>query len=163
SRRVLAVVRCQLCPWGDARGRRRNRRPSVRKSSPMSSPVDAMSVSLTISGFTRIFGGDLALVLDAARVADRAGIDQLVLADHVLMGRRTDRSPYGTFPYGPDEPWPEPLTLLAAIAAVTERCRLATGILIVPLRPAVVIAKTAATVDRLSNGRLDLGVGVGWQ
>ena len=79
------------------------------------------------------------------------------------MGPRTDRYPFGTFPYPPEEPWPEPLTLLAAMAAVTERVRLATGILISPLRPAVLLAKTAATLDAVSHGRLDLGVGIGWQ
>ena len=123
----------------------------------------AVRVSLTISGFTRLFDGDLRAVLDAARAAEGAGIDQVTLADHVVMGARTDRYPFGTFPYPPEEPWPEPLTLLAAIAGVTERVRLATGILISPLRPAVLLAKTAATLDAISHGRLDLGVGIGWQ
>ncbi|HEX5613631.1 MAG TPA: TIGR03619 family F420-dependent LLM class oxidoreductase [Acidimicrobiia bacterium] len=122
-----------------------------------------LEVSLTISGFTRLFDGDLRAVLDVARGADDAGVHQLVLADHVVMGTRTDRYPYGRFPYGPEEPWPEPLTLLAAFAAVTTRARLGTGILISPLRPAVLLAKAAATLDQLCDGRLDLGVGVGWQ
>lgn len=122
-----------------------------------------MQVSITISGLTRLFGGDLAAVLDAARVADDAGIDQLVLPDHVVMGPRVDRYPFGKFPYGPEEPWVEPLTMLAAMAAATQRVRLATGVLITPLRPAVLLAKTAATLDVLSGGRLDLGVGTGWQ
>jgi probable F420-dependent oxidoreductase len=120
-------------------------------------------VSITVSGFSRIFANDLRAVLDAARAADAAGIDQVVLPDHVVMGPRTDRYPFGTFPYPPVEPWPEPLTLLAAMAGVTERVRLATGILISPLRPAVLLAKTAATLDAVSGGRLDLGVGLGWQ
>jgi probable F420-dependent oxidoreductase len=120
-------------------------------------------VSITVSGYSRIFANELRAVLDAARAADAAGIDQLVLPDHVVMGPRTDRYPFGTFPYPPAEPWPEPLTLLAAMAGVTERVRLATGILISPLRPAVLLAKTAATLDAVSGGRLDLGVGLGWQ
>jgi probable F420-dependent oxidoreductase len=103
-------------------------------------------------------------VLDAARAADDSGIDQLVLPDHVVMGTRLDRYPFGPkFPYGPEEPWLEPLTTLAAVAAVTQRIRLATGVLIAPLRPAVLVAKTAATLDVLSRGRVDLGVGTGWQ
>jgi probable F420-dependent oxidoreductase len=122
-----------------------------------------VQVSITISGLTRLFGGDLAAMLDAVRVADDAGIDQLVLPDHVVMGPRLDRYPFGKFPYGPEEPWIEPLTMLAAMAAVTRRVRLATGVLITPLRPAVLLAKTAATLDVLSDGRLDLGVGTGWQ
>ena len=73
-----------------------------------------MRVSVTISGFSRLFDNDLARVLDAARAIDDAGAHQLVLADHVVMGDRLDRYPFGTFPYGPEEPWPEPITLLAS-------------------------------------------------
>ena len=120
-------------------------------------------VSVTISGLSRLFGGDLAAVLDAARAADEAGVDQLVLTDHLAIGSRTDRYPFGTFPYPPEEPWLEPLTTLAAVAGATERVRLGTGVLVAPLRPALLLAKTAATLDVLSRGRLDLGVGTGWQ
>ena len=122
-----------------------------------------MQVSVTISGFTRLFDNDLSKVLDTARVIDDSGAHQLVLADHVVMGPRTDRYPFGTFPYGAEEPWPEPITLLAAVAAVTARVRLGTGILITPLRPAALLAKTIATLDQISGGRVDLGVGTGWQ
>ena len=102
-------------------------------------------------------------LLDLARAADAAGIDRLVVVDHVVMGENLDAYQWGRFPTAPDAPWLEPLTVLSAMAAVTERVRLGTGILIAPLRPAAVLAKTAATLDVLSGGRLDLGVGPGWQ
>lgn len=102
-------------------------------------------------------------IVDLARAADDAGIDTVVHSDHVVMGERTDRYPFGTFPYPSDSPWLEPLTALAVIAGATSRLRLSTGILIAGLRPAALLAKTAATLDALSGGRLELGVGTGWQ
>jgi probable F420-dependent oxidoreductase len=106
-----------------------------------------------------------------ARAADVAGIDRVFVSDHVVFGE--DLEAYarpelggtegGRQPTGPDGHWLEPLTVLAMIAAVTTQVRLATGILIAALRRPVVLAKTAATIDVLSGGRLDLGVGVGWQ
>jgi probable F420-dependent oxidoreductase len=126
-----------------------------------------LAVSVTLAGLSRLFAGPaprpLEPLLEAARAADGAGVDQLLLTDHLAMGTRTDRYPYGRFPFGVDEPWPEPLTVLAACAAVTRRVRLGTGILIAPLRPALLLAKTVATLDVLTGGRLDLGVGTGWQ
>ena len=123
-----------------------------------------MRVSVTISGLARLFGGDLAGVVDAARCADAAGIHQVVLPDHLAIGTRTDRYPFApTFPYPPEEPWLEPVATLAAIAAVTERIRLGTGVLIGPLRGALLLAKQVATLDVLSGGRVDLGIGSGWQ
>jgi probable F420-dependent oxidoreductase len=102
-------------------------------------------------------------LVDLARAAEDAGIDRVVVVDHVVMGPNTDAYAWGRFPQPPDAPWLEPLTVLAAMAAATTRVRLATGILIAPLRPAVLLAKAAATLDVLSGGRLDLGVGTGWQ
>jgi probable F420-dependent oxidoreductase len=96
-------------------------------------------------------------------MAEDAGIDRLVVTDHVVNGPHVDEYPWGRFPIGPEGDWLEPLTVLAALAAVTERVRLSTGILIAPLRPAALLAKTVATLDVLSGGRVDLGVGTGWQ
>jgi probable F420-dependent oxidoreductase len=122
-----------------------------------------LRISITVSGLSALFGRDLSEVVAAAHLADEVGIHQIALPDHLAMGTRTDRYPYGRFPLPREEPWLEPLTALAAIAGATRRIRLATGVLIAPLRPPLLLAKTVATLDVLSGGRVDLGVGVGWQ
>ena len=122
-----------------------------------------MQLSLGIPNFGGWAGADPRMLLDLARAADGTGVDRLVVSDHVVLGRNLDAYRWGRFPTGPDGPWHEPLTCLTAFAAVTSRVRLSTGILIAPLRPAVLLAKTVATLDAMSGGRVDLGVGVGWQ
>ncbi|HUP75175.1 MAG TPA: TIGR03619 family F420-dependent LLM class oxidoreductase [Acidimicrobiales bacterium] len=102
-------------------------------------------------------------LLDLARVVDEAGVDRVLLTDHVVMGGHLDRYPFGEFHFQPDVPWLEPLSTIAAIAAVTRRVRMSTKILIAPLRPAPVLAKTLATIDQLSQGRVEIGVATGWQ
>ena len=119
--------------------------------------------SLGLPTFGALPSGDWRSLLDLARAAEAAGADRVIVTDHVVNGPHVDRYPWGRFPTGPDGDWLEPLTVLTAIAAVTTRIRLGTGILVAPLRPAALLAKTAATLDVLSGGRLDLGVGTGWQ
>lgn len=125
--------------------------------------MTAVTLSIGVPNFGAWAAGDWPALLDVARAADAAGVDRLVVSDHVVMGRHTGAYRWGRFPTPPQGPWLEPLTILTAMAAVTTRVRLATGILIAPLRPAPVLAKTVATLDVLSGGRVDLGVGVGWQ
>jgi probable F420-dependent oxidoreductase len=125
--------------------------------------VSRLRIAVTLSGLSWLYRDGLAGVLETARIADAVGVDQLVIPDHLAIGARTDRYPYGAFPLPAQEPWLEPLTALAAVAGATRRLRLATGVLIAPLRPALLLAKTVATLDVLSGGRVDLGVGTGWQ
>jgi probable F420-dependent oxidoreductase len=114
---------------------------------------------------------DWSAMLDIARLYDRVGIDRLVVSDHVVFGEHLDAygrpetggTAGGRQPTGPDGHWLEPLTTLSVVAGVTERVRLGTGILLAALRRPVVLAEATATLDVLSGGRLDLGVGVGWQ
>ena len=108
-------------------------------------------------------GSDPATLIDLARRAEAAGFGAVSLSDHVVMGAHADRYPWGDFPFPPEAPWYEPLTVLAAIAGATTTVGITTGILIVPLRPAALLAKWAATLDVVSAGRLELGVGTGWQ
>jgi probable F420-dependent oxidoreductase len=110
-------------------------------------------------------------LFDTARAADDAGVDRVFVSDHVVFGENMEAyarpevggQEGGRQPTGPDGHWLEPLTVLTALSSVTSRVRLATGILLASLRRPAVLAKTAATIDALSGGRLDLGVGVGWQ
>src|SRR5258705_11810583 len=81
---------------------------------------------------TQLYGDDLRGVVSVARAVEDAGLNGVVVTDHVVMGERTDRYPWGRFPATFDGPWPEPLTLLTAVAPSTEHVRLATGILIAP-------------------------------
>lgn len=118
---------------------------------------------VTLPSFGAGVDADPGRVLEVAREAEAAGVDGVVVVDHVAIGPRTDRYPTGPFPVPDDAPWLDPLVVLTAVAAVTERLRLGTGILIAPVRPAVVLAKAVATLDVLSGGRVDLGVGTGWQ
>jgi len=91
-----------------------------------------------------------------ARRAEDAGFDSVSVSDHFFysFGR------YGADPAPIDAL--EPMTALAGLAAVTDRVRLQTLVLCAPFRHPAMLAKMAATIDLLSNGRLDLGLGAGW-
>ncbi|MFM7535635.1 MAG: LLM class F420-dependent oxidoreductase [Acidimicrobiales bacterium] len=104
--------------------------------------------------------------LDAARAGEAAGFESLWTVEHVVYPDAYASSyPYsadGKMPAIPSTPIPDPLVWLAYVAAVTSTIRLATGILILPQRNPVVLAKEVATLDSLSGGRVELGIGVGW-
>jgi len=122
-----------------------------------------VKLSIGVIGMERVYSGDFAGVVDAARKADEAGIDMLSITDHVVMGEHIEKYPYGPFPMPLDYPWFEPMVVLAAVAGATQKIRLSTGILISPLRPAVLLAKQLATLDVMSHGRVTIGLGIGWQ
>lgn len=126
-------------------------------------PPRRPTLTLGLPTFGTMPGGEWRRLLEVARAAESAGVDRVVVTDHIVNGPDVDAYPWGRFPTGPEGDWLEPLTVLTAFAAVTEHVRLSTGILIAPLRPAALLAKTVATLDVLSGGRVDLGVGTGWQ
>jgi probable F420-dependent oxidoreductase len=100
-----------------------------------------------------------------ATTAERLGFATIWAPEHVvLMDEYVSRYPYssGRFPGPPDIPIGDPFATLAYAAACTSTIRLGTGICLVPEHNPLVLAKTAATVDRLSGGRFILGAGVGW-
>lgn len=107
---------------------------------------------------------DQALVV--ARTAEELGFESIWTVEHVVVpagfGSQYPYSKDGKLPGGEDVPIADPLIWLAFVAAHTERIKLATGILILPQRNPLVLAKEVATLDVLSRGRMLLGVGVGW-
>jgi probable F420-dependent oxidoreductase len=134
-------------------------------------PRPEPQISIHLVNFARDNQGGWSRLLELARAADRAGIDRLAVSDHIVFGENLDAyadpasggTEGGKQPTGPDGHWLEPMTLLAVLAGMTERIRLSTSILLAALRRPAVLAKEAATLDVLSGGRLDLGVGIGWQ
>jgi probable F420-dependent oxidoreductase len=101
-----------------------------------------------------------------AQHADAVGFESLLTVEHVVVPVGYESTyPYsetGRMPLPEDVDIPDPLDLLAWIAARTERIRLGTGILVLPEHHPLQLAKRVATIDRLSGGRMFLGVGVGW-
>jgi probable F420-dependent oxidoreductase len=129
------------------------------------SPISRPKVSVFLSHLEGLSGPNQEHLLDIAQAVDRSGVDQLVLSEHVALAHEITGHPgpgTGAFPFPPDHEYPDPLISLAAIAGVTRKVRLGTYVLIAALRPPVLLAKMAATLDVLSHGRLDLGVGIGW-
>ena len=120
-----------------------------------------LTIGLPIAG--QIVGDDHRGLVEIAQLADDLGVDALTTSDHVVMGERLEQYRWGPFMFDKGVPWIEPLTLLSAIAGATTNVRLVTGVLIAPLRPPALLAKIVATLDQLSRGRVDLGVGTGWQ
>lgn len=134
------------------------------------SPTPTPALSLHLPTF-RDEPGSWRSMMDRALAADDAGIDRVTVSDHVVMGENLDQYGRpevggitgGVQPTGPEGQWLEPLTTLSVIAGATSRVRLGTNVLLAALRRPIVLAKATATLDVLSGGRLDLGVGVGWQ
>lgn len=90
----------------------------------------------------------------SAELAESAGLDTLWIPDHLAIPPDDAE--------GSDGRYLDPLATLGWLAAATERIRLGIAVLILPYRPALPTAKAIATVQELSGGRLELGVGVGW-
>ena len=108
--------------------------------------------------------GDAAVAM--AQAAEQAGFESLWTVEHVVVPSGYESTypydPSGKMPGGEEFDIPDPLVWLSYIASATSTIRLATGILILPQRNPVVVAKEIATLDHLSGGRMELGIGVGW-
>src|SRR3954467_4347856 len=100
------------------------------------------------------------------RLAEVAGFDSVFAVEHVVVPDNYESvypyAPGGRLPGGPSVNFPDPLIWLTWVAAATTRPRFMTPLMILPQRTPLVLAKEVATLDYLSGGRIELGIGVGW-
>jgi probable F420-dependent oxidoreductase len=107
-----------------------------------------------------------APLLEIVQIADRIGSDIVTVPEHLAMSNNTEEF---VRRYGENPPvdlttrFAEPMVFMGAVAALTDRIRLGTSIILSPLRPALVMAKQMATLDYMSGGRTSFGLGAGWQ
>jgi probable F420-dependent oxidoreductase len=101
-----------------------------------------------------------------ARLADELGYHAMALSDHVINLESLDtKYPYtesGARRWEAFTPWVDPIVAIASLAAQTERLQFFTNVFILPMRNPLMVAKSVSTASVLSNGRLALGVGMGW-
>ncbi|MGO4384441.1 TIGR03619 family F420-dependent LLM class oxidoreductase [Specibacter sp. RAF43] len=114
----------------------------------------------------RIFGFPLTDYREMARAAEVLGFTGIWVPDHVVaMSSNDAKYPYrrsGLPSYDGDTPFADPLVMLSHLAAATERIELGVGVYVLPLRHPLNAARMLLSVQELSHGRLNLGVGVGW-
>jgi probable F420-dependent oxidoreductase len=123
-------------------------------------PID-LGAKLPHTGAT-----DPTSIPERARELEQAGFDSLWVSDHVVMPLHIESYyPFaedGRAPWTGDIPYVETLVAMTAAAAVTERVRIGSAVLVLPQRNPVLLAKQVASLDALSGGRIELGVGAGW-
>ncbi len=105
--------------------------------------------------------GDPVAVHRIGLAVEELGYDHLLTYDHVL-GATHDREPKLTGPYTEKDPFHDPFVMFAYLAGLTKRIEFVTGILILPQRQTVLVARQAADLDLLSGERFRLGIGIGW-
>lgn len=101
-----------------------------------------------------------------AQMAEECGFESVWVVEHVIMAAEYKSvypyDPSGRSPFTADVVQPDPLLWLSYVAAATKRIRLGTSVLVLPQRNPLILAKELATLDRLSGGRVELGIGIGW-
>ena len=101
-----------------------------------------------------------------AQIAEEFGFESLWVVEHAVMcveyASVYPYNPSGRSPFAAEVTQPDPLVWLSWVASATKSIRLATGVLILPQRNPVILAKSLASLDHLSGGRMMLGMGVGW-
>ncbi len=120
-------------------------------------------------GITGVGSGSTArpeLLTQVAKKAEELNFESVWIPEHLAIPVSIN-SPYpysedGKFPGGPNAALHDPFVALSFVAACTEKIKLGTGVFVLPLRNPLAVAKAAASVDVLSQGRLLFGIGVGW-
>ncbi len=107
-------------------------------------------------------GPDPAAIRDYGQAVEGLGFDYVITGDHVMGANPAKPKPEGVRVGTNEHPVHDPFVVLSFLAGCTTRLGFATGILILPQRQTVLVAKQAAGLDRLCGGRFRLGVGVGW-
>jgi len=123
-----------------------------------------MEYGITLPGAGPLATADALMAV--ATLAESLGFTSVWVTDHIAIPERTasaypyreDRKP----PWPPNIPYLDAFTALTWVGAVTHTVRLGTSVLVLPLRPPLIVAKTVATLDYLTGGRVLLGVGAGW-
>jgi probable F420-dependent oxidoreductase len=105
-------------------------------------------------------------IIPLAVLAEELGFDGISVPDHVIYPISYE-SPYPytsdhRAPWNQEMEWPDPLAVIATMAARTTKLRFITGVFVLPLRHPLIVAKSLSTLDVLSGGRVELGIGVGW-
>ena len=109
-----------------------------------------MKIGISISNYGQLSSRDF--LKDTALKIEELGLDSIWTSDHIIVPTE-------------NEPWSrvfETITTLGFLASITDKVQLGTSILLVSLREPFVLAKQIATIDSLSNGRVLIGVGIGW-
>ena len=113
-----------------------------------------------------MFGAPIGAYADVARCADELGYEALWIPEHLALPLDyAAKYPYqasGKLGFEPDTPFADPWVMFGHLAAVTKQLQLGVGVFVLPLRNPFVVAKAAATAQILSNGRVLMGVGIGW-
>jgi probable F420-dependent oxidoreductase len=115
---------------------------------------------------TFVFQTQPSTITAIAHKAEELGFESLWIPEHIMLPVNY-KSPYpysssGRMPAPPESPLHDPMLVLAYVAAITTKIRLATGIYVLPIRNPFTTAKAVASLDVLSGGRFIFGVGIGW-
>ena len=147
-----------MYPESPSEGNRWPRRRAGGNLAALRGPCNSPRVKIGLFGINFGLAANVETMLGLARAAEQAGLDSVWTGEHVVLP--SPRVPPS--PAEPETPMLDPAVALAYVAAETTRIRLGTGVIILPQRNPIVLAKELASVDVVSRGRLIFGLGSGY-